>query len=321
MSNDLILAETLTPAIFLEQKVDPVLDRIRAEVAAFQGDISTEAGRKEIASFAHKIARSKTALDDLGKSLVESEKKKLALVDAERKRIRDTLDNLKAQVRKPLDAYLAAEENRLNAHEDALKALANIAVLNGSETADELQRRIDQSVTALNARAWEEFNARAVKCGEANLAVLSSMFTRRIKYDEEQAELTRLRAEDEARKQREREEAIAKEAADKARREAEAAAERDREALQKQAEAAEAAAKKAQADAEAAVQRERDRVASEAKARAEVEAMRYADEMHMAKVEEEVFNSLLKIGLTETQADAVLSALVSNEIQHVKLVY
>ena len=50
--------------------LDPYLAKIKEELDAFVPDVTTKKGRDAIASIAHKVARSKTALDNIGKELV-----------------------------------------------------------------------------------------------------------------------------------------------------------------------------------------------------------------------------------------------------------
>lgn len=67
------------------QGLDPYLAQIRAEIDGFTPDISTRKGRDAIASIAYKVARSKTALDNVGKELVAELKDIPKKIDAERK--------------------------------------------------------------------------------------------------------------------------------------------------------------------------------------------------------------------------------------------
>ena len=59
-----------------ENGLDPWIAKIRKEVESFVPDVTTKKGRDAIASIAYKVAKSKTALDNLGKELV-SELKEL----------------------------------------------------------------------------------------------------------------------------------------------------------------------------------------------------------------------------------------------------
>lgn len=100
--------------VFTEPKgLDPYLAHVRAEIDAFVPDVSSKKGRDAIASIAHKVAKSKTYLDGVGKELVDRLKEQPKLVDAERKRMRELLDGWKDEVRRPLTEWEQAEEKRV----------------------------------------------------------------------------------------------------------------------------------------------------------------------------------------------------------------
>jgi len=109
----LIVAEKLDPvALYTEGGMKKILIEIETKVKAFTPDVSTEESRKEVVSFAYKITRSKTLLDNIGKEMVADWKAKSGKVDAVRKAARDFCDDLKAGVRKPLDEWEAEEAKR-----------------------------------------------------------------------------------------------------------------------------------------------------------------------------------------------------------------
>ena len=96
--------------VFAGDALDTLLAQIRQQATAEKPDVETPAGRKEIASLAHKVARSKTAIDAAGKERVAGIKEQAKGIDALRKKARDYLDALKAEVRAPLDEW--EEETR-----------------------------------------------------------------------------------------------------------------------------------------------------------------------------------------------------------------
>ncbi|MDX9896843.1 MAG: hypothetical protein RBS34_15445, partial [Desulfofustis sp.] len=112
---EIITTQQLDLAVFFngDNSLDRLLDRIEQEALSLVPDVSTAKGRGEIKSLAYKVAQSKTALDNAGKQLVAEAKQKLAAVDAERKKARDRLDALKAQVRQPLTEWEQAEDRRV----------------------------------------------------------------------------------------------------------------------------------------------------------------------------------------------------------------
>ncbi len=265
-STELVALKALTPLeIFAPGKVADILDKITAEVRAVATDISTPAGRSAVASLAYKVARSKTALDDMGKNLVADWKQQAAKVDAERRTLRERLDMLKDEVRRPLTDWKAADKLRIDRHEVALAAIQLLAVFT---TAEPSLAIIDGRFAAfddLPARDWQEFEKRAAEAKTLTRASLLETRRLAVTREAERAELERLRQERIAREQRERDERIALEAAERARKEAEERA------------AAEAR------DREAAVAREHQRLEDERHA-AQLEAVRAENERREAQL-------------------------------------
>ncbi|EMA8589769.1 hypothetical protein U5E48_004946, partial [Escherichia coli] len=95
-------------------QIEEILQKVEREVMSFVPDITTAKGRKEIASLAYKVAQTKTYLDGLGKDLVAELKEIPKLIDANRKTVRDRLDELKAKARQPLTDY-EEEQARIKA--------------------------------------------------------------------------------------------------------------------------------------------------------------------------------------------------------------
>ena len=106
----LIVAEKLDVAVvFSDKGMAKLLDEIKTKVISHVPNTITEQGRKDIASLAYKITRSKTLIDDLGKGVVSDWKKKTKIIDGHRKTARDFLDNLKDTVRQPLTDFKAEQ--------------------------------------------------------------------------------------------------------------------------------------------------------------------------------------------------------------------
>jgi len=95
MTNDLIQIQTLKSVDVFDGGVDDILKKIKEQVRSHVGDMSTKSGRESIASIAHKVARTKTTLDNMGKELMADARKTVDTVNAERKKLRDELDKLK----------------------------------------------------------------------------------------------------------------------------------------------------------------------------------------------------------------------------------
>jgi hypothetical protein len=110
MKTELENIEKMSPVkLFKPKAIGILLKAIEVEVNAFVPDVETPDGRKQITSLAYKVARSKTAIDNLGKDFVAAKKAETAEIDAVRKTSREFLDDLKATVRQPLTDWEGAD--------------------------------------------------------------------------------------------------------------------------------------------------------------------------------------------------------------------
>ena len=297
----LIPIESVNPVeVFTGDKLDDLLSAIRKHTEGFEPDVITESGRKEIASLAYKVARSKTTIDNAGKELTEEWKAKSAVVDSARKKARDYLDNLRDEVRKPLNDWEAEqkrieEEARL-AKEAEEKAKAEAERLELERREAELREREEKVAKAeAEARAKED----AIKAKEAA----------------EKAEKERLAREEQIRKEAE---ARAKQAAKNAKALAEKKA---KEALAKaEEEKAEAVRMAEQKAKEAAEKAERDRIAAEERKRAEDEK-RAADLKHRKAIDTQAQKALIEAGLTKDAATSIVAAIADGKIPNVTINY
>lgn len=347
-------------AVFRTPKgLDPFLSKIRAEIDGFIPDITTKKGREAIASIAHKVARSKTALDNVGKELVAELKEVPKLIDAERKRVRDTLDAWKDEVRKPLDEWEATEAARIA----KLQAGIDWFNLRTNENVDldstELKANLEKVQSIVIGEKWEEFEAEAHRAKSAAIESLTDQLAKREKYEAEQAERSKLRAEAEERAKKDREEQIAREAADKARIEAEQKAVAEREAvarreqeakdaaekreleLKLQAEQAERQAAQAKADQLATEQRaEQDRVAADKRQAEAVEQARLnelarqkaaadeiirqqqereADKKHKGKIMTAAKEAIMSMNVSEELAKAIVLKIARGDVPNISI--
>ncbi|KAA1057192.1 hypothetical protein [Azospirillum argentinense] len=297
-----VLPPALVPAsVFAPGGVETILVKLEADVrtAAKDLDISTDKGRKAIASLAYKVARSKTALDDMGKGLVEETKKQVALIDADRRVIRDRLDKLRDEVRKPLDDFEAAEQKRVEQHEAGIADIQSMPLFSGDRTTDDVADRLAKA-QAIDTSGFQEFTARAEAAKAAAIATLTAALENSRARDAERAELERLRREAAERAAREEAERIEREkqeaadrAAEQARRDAEEKACQEREEAERAA-----AAERERIEREA--QAERDRAAAE-QARAERE--KAEAEERAAKAEQDRQEALRRAQEAEEQAE------------------
>lgn len=194
------------PALYRNGEIDTILTRIETEAMAIAPDLSTAKGRKEIASLAHKVARSKTALDEAGKKLTEERRRQIDAVNAERKKVRDRLDALKGKVRKPLDDWEAAEEARKQGHRNRL-ALFQMDRTDWQMASEDIAKIIDEAEAIEIGPEWEEFEAMAEEAKGEALTKFRSDLRAALGREEQAAELERLRKAEAEREAKEREEA------------------------------------------------------------------------------------------------------------------
>ncbi|HBM9089055.1 TPA: hypothetical protein ACNP4C_005639 [Klebsiella oxytoca] len=318
---DLVVIEKKNAmAVFTNNdQLDPLIEAIEKEARSLVPDVTTKKGRDAIASMAHKVARSKTYIDNAGKDLVAELKALPKQIDESRRVVRERLDALKDEVRRPLTEW-EAEQERIKA-EEAMNALHAEALAMNEEFDRQLAARIesDHEMALLMNDAFDR--EQADKAAEAE--------RQRIAHEEEIKRMAAAAAarEVEQRAQREREEAAHREAVLKAQAEQ---AERDRIAAEKKAEADKQAAieaerRKAQEEADRirreAEQREQARLAEE-KRKADEQARREADVKHRKAVGTEIVKALLaNTSLTRDQAIEVLTAVKDGRIPHTGISY
>lgn len=276
--------------------IDPILARIAEEARKLQADPYTEQGRKEIASMAYKVARTKSYLDGLGKDLVAEMKELPKKVDASRKAMRDFLDGLKDEVRAPLDAW-EAEQERLaterKAHEEA-EALAKeilfiheIAIL---QNAERDRKKAEAAQAAEQARLDREDQLR--REGEVRAQLEAAQREQDAKDAQAQAERQQAEAEQRAKDAEARAIQAKKEADDRA----------------------EQAAIEAQ-------QRERARAEAQARAEAEARSAKERNIEHRRKINGAVLAAIVATGIPENQAKDLVKAIALGKIPHLSIAY
>lgn len=334
-----------------ENGIQDLFDRMAEQARSIVPDVTTKKGRDAIASQAYKVSKSKAAVDNHGKDLVAGIKAQAAAIDRDRKAWRDQCDALRDEIRKPLDDWEQAENDRVAKHQAVIRAIHSLHgenILN--KESHEIKGYIfDLENTEIDS-SFEEFEQEAKIAKLETLEKLRTALTAREKYEAEQAELERLRQAEIERQQKERDEAIARQAAENARIEAEKKAQAEREQAEKLArESAEREArlkaeheaailreeklkqqaieqaKQAETQKQQAIEAERLRIeaeqAAKIKADQEAEAARLANKEHMRSINREILNKFCEIGLDEGQAKAVITAIANNQVPHVSVKY
>lgn len=330
--------------------LSPYLDQIKAELDAFVPDVSTKKGRDAIASIAYKVAKSKTALDNIGKDLVAELKDVPKKIDAERKWMRDTLDQWRDDVRAPLTAWEESEASRESMHKQGIEWFLLRAKENNDLDAEELRITISEVDSRIVDESWEEFESEAHRAKAKALEALNAAIAARQKHDAEQAELAKLRAEAAAREQKDREDRIVREAAERAQREAEAKAQAERELTIRKEQETKAAAERrelelklaaeraerekveaiqreqqAKADSERkaaeAVEAEKRRVAEQAAAEATEAKRREQDKVHKGAINRAAMEAFINGGMSEDAAKLAVTLIAKKAIPAISIAY
>ncbi|HAW2064546.1 hypothetical protein [Escherichia coli] len=290
---DLVVIEKQNAmAVFTtKEQLDPIIEAIEKEARSLVPDVSTRKGRDAIASMAHKVARSKTYIDNAGKDLVAELKALPKQIDESRRIVRERLEALKDEVRRPLTEW-EAEQERIKA-EEAMNALhAEALVMN------------------------EEFDRLRTAQIEADheMALLMNK-----DFDRDREEQRRLAEQ----AQRERDERLKQEAAEQARRDAlqhkaelDAAARREAEEKAR----ADVAELKRKEDADRAEREKQEAIAAEQR-KAEEEARRAADKEHRRTVNRRVIADLIAQGIPEEFAQKALLAIAGGKVQDAHIKY
>ena len=247
MKNELVVIEEKNALAVLSNAdgVDKLVEEVRERVMSLEGgSLETGVGRKQIKSNAFKATKAKTAINE--------------------QHIQPLIDRITKKIQPDLDTIDALKENRkrLNAGLDQIRKDVNEEV---QAIENEIKRKKEEEEARIAAEKLRE----EVERDHEFALLMNAEFDRKAEEERiaaEQAEKERLAKE--AQERAEREARIAQEAKEKAEREA---AERE-EKLRREAEEAKA---KAEAERLAAIERERkaelDRIAAEERAKAQAE--------------------------------------------------
>lgn len=347
-----VIEPTTAVDLFTEgQGVAELLADIRKQATSLVPDLSTAKGRKEIASIAFSVAKTKTYLDGFGKELTDKYKEIPKRIDANRKLIRDYLDALKDEVRAPLTQYEAAEEARVAALQSRLARLNELGSSASIEiAAADLQVMLNEVEQNALDDTWQELLPQATVAKELAAKRLGEALAARQKYEAEQAELEQLRQKQAEQDRIDRERLIAEQAAEQARREEENRQRLEREAAQhreqeaqrqaqvarereeqarRDAEAAELARQQAEANAarmaeEAAAraaEQERQRIEQEQARKQQEDERRAADMEHRRTINNAILMDLMGLGIDEGKAINLIKHIASNKIAHLTINY
>lgn len=330
-----------------EGAILPYLEQIKLAVSDQLPITSTKKGRDEIASLAYKVAQSKTYLESVGKKLADEQKEIPKKIDATRRLVKDQLDALRDEVRKPLtdwefeQARIEQERQELIAKRqssiEAIYAMTNFAE---DATSEDIQDRLVAVCDlVLDAEFYADRLEEAKTARASVMEALADRLVRRQQFESEQAELAELRRKQAERDAQDERDRIAREAAEKAQREADERAQKERDAAaQREADLklqadnaeleriaaeqrAEQAERDSQARAEQAAEAERQRIAEE-QAQAEADARaREQDREHRKAINTAALDALVKEGFTKEQGVQIITLIAQRKIPNISIQY
>ncbi len=330
----------LTEFMTDQGKVADFIGKIKEKfLAEASDDVSTAKARAYIKSLAHNVTRTKTAIDEAGKSLVAELKELPRKIDASRKELRDALDALKEEIRKPLTEWEEAEKERERIAAQIEKNIESMKNFPGTLTGKKSQE-IEISIHEFMEKdpLSGDFGDRLPEAKEIytdamNKAVAFLELTKNSealkklqseKEENERLEKIRAEAAEKARHDAELEILKAKqreEAAEKARAEAEVKAKADaEEAERRRIEAEKAAEIRAIKAAEDARLAEIARQEKEKAAAAAEEARKEADKNHRMKIYQQITADLMSAGIPEEWAKACIKAVNQGKVPGLKVI-
>lgn len=317
---DLVVIEKQNAmAVFTtKEQLDPIIEAIEKEARSLVPDVSTRKGRDAIASMAHKVARSKTYIDNAGKDLVAELKALPKQIDESRRIVRERLDALKDEVRLPLTKW-EAEQESIKA-EEAMNAIHAEALVMNEEF--DLQRaaqiEADHEMALLMNDKFDRDREEQRRLAEQAQRDHEERIKREAAEQARRDAEAKHKAEIEAAARREAEEKARAELAERQRIEAEQRAEREKKETEERArrekEEAVAAERRRQEEAEAARLVEEQR-------KAEEEARRAADKEHRRTVNRRVYADLIAQGIPEEYAQKAVLAIAGGKVQDAHIKY
>lgn len=305
------ISEANAPAIYVKDGLKPFLQAVKEEVSSQVPDLTTAKGRARIASLAKKVSDSKVAVEKPGRDYLRRLKEMPKVVEVELKEFVDAMNALRDETRKPLTDWEAAEQARKDKHVDGIQSIKDMTVFEATPAAAHVAKLITDLEAVEISNTWEEFLPEAAQVKDETLAKLRALLAERTKHEAEQAELTRLRLEKEARDKKDNEDRIAREAAEQATKAAEEKARLEREAEEQRVRDEKAAAEKRENDLKLAAA-ESERKAEQAK-REKLEADQKAERDRLQAIEDQK-KAVEKARLDEkARADAAADEILSQQ--------
>ncbi len=191
MADDLLF----TPGAVTDEQIAAGRDWYLTEAKKY--DITTEKSRTELKRFARPLQKLRTGIEARAKELTGATKRKIAAIDAEKRRLVMLVGGIEDEVLAPLKAYDAAENARIEARNEALKEIQDFGTYTQANwmtlSLDAMRDRLKE--IELDTREWPELGELPAKYREESIKQIKGAISAREEYESAQAELEKLRAE------------------------------------------------------------------------------------------------------------------------------
>lgn len=344
------ISEENAPAIYVAGGLKQFIDLVKGEIEGEVPDLTTRKGRERIASLAAKVSKSKTAVEKPGRDYLRRLKEMPKVVEAELRDFVTKMDALRDETRRPLTEWEAAEDARIDRHNDRLNWLKTLTDDLGELNSLQLKGLIAEAEGMQLGAHWEEFEAEAANAKDKVLTTLRAALQKREQVEAEQAELERLRREADERAEADRirlaqdqaVEAERQRMAQEQQAERDAAARREQELIDhaaaqqraiEQAEAnriaAEQRAEQERQDAERRAEEAAERARQDERRRADAAAAeslrqqeaRERDKNHRASINRAALEAFVAGGITEECAKQAITLIAQRKIPNIAISY
>jgi hypothetical protein len=332
---------TVLQAFTTGEGMDDFIDSVRSAALALtdteKATLDTQVGRSQYASAAAKVARVKTRADTIGKDSIAEAKALIKKVDGNRRYLRERLDDIKAQVRRPLTQW---EEQQKAIMEELRGEIERYERL-GEEFSSPGHSLDDIEAALGEVEAWtiteEVFGELEIDALKAQrkasqlLGVVLAAERDRLRIEAEEARQAAERAakEREEKLKREAEEAKRRaEQLEEARIAAEKRAEEERAAADRRIQEAQEAAERREREMKAEamrkaeeqrkaedLRRKREKAEQEAEKQRKAEAAALLDK-HIAEAVESIVNAVPKI--SPIFGEILVQKIIAGDIKHIK---
>jgi colicin import membrane protein len=319
------------------------LDELEKSNTAIVFDYESTKGNKEARSHVYKLRQSKASLEKVRKDEKAESLRIGKAIDSEAKEIESRIEAMISVHQVEIDKIEQREKDRIDSINSRIEAINIHAENLESITSKELTLSISELEKITIDDSFQEFIADAAKAKDARIAKLRELLVVITDGENQAIELENLRKEAAIREQKDRDDAIAKAAAEKAIADAEAKSKAEREAserreLQLKLDAETAERKRIESEQKAesdklvalklaednrlkSIQDEKDRAEKERKDAEAEQAKREANKTHRATINRAALASLVAGGIDESIAKECISLIAKGLVDNVTINY